>query len=83
MKNRLMLAAGCAVLWAVPAGAWVQHRAYTTHSGTYVAPHMQTAPNGTRLDNWSTRGNANPLTGRRGTEPAYPMPHLRSDGTYR
>ena len=83
MTNRWMLAAGCAVLIAVPAGAWVQHRAYTTSRGTFVAPHMQTAPNGTRLDNWSTRGNANPLTGMRGTQPVVPMPHLRSDGSYR
>jgi hypothetical protein len=41
---------------------------YTTKRGTYVAPHMQTNPNGTKLDNWSTKGNVNPYTGRPGTK---------------
>src|SRR5665213_3481153 len=44
-------------------------RGYTKSDGTYVAPHMQTNPNGTRNDNWSTRGNVNPYTGREGTKP--------------
>jgi len=43
-------------------------RPYTTTRGTYVAPHYQTNSNGTRLDNWSTRGNVNPFTGRPGTK---------------
>jgi hypothetical protein len=29
--------------------------------------YYSTRPNGTRLDNWSTRRNTNPFTGRRGT----------------
>jgi len=36
---------------------------YTTRSGTYVAPHYQTNPNGTQYDNFGTRGNLNPYTG--------------------
>ena|SRR5665213_50633 len=47
-------------------------RGYTKSDGTYVAPHMQTNPNGTRNDNWSTRGNVNPYTGQEGTKPADP-----------
>jgi hypothetical protein len=42
-------------------------RGYTTKSGTYVAPHRQTNPNGTKFDNWSTKGNINPYTGKPGT----------------
>lgn len=42
-------------------------RGYTRRDGTYVAPHRATNPNGTRADNWSTRGNVNPFTGRLGT----------------
>jgi len=30
-------------------------------------PHYRTSPNKSRLDNWSTKGNINPSTGRRGT----------------
>lgn len=44
-------------------------RGYTTKNGTYVAPHYQTNPDGTRNDNYSTRGNVNPHTGEAGTKP--------------
>jgi hypothetical protein len=40
---------------------------YTTNSGTYVAPHQQTNPNSTQMDNYGTRGNVNPSTGAVGT----------------
>lgn len=43
-------------------------RGYTTKKGTYVAPHRQTNPNGTKRDNWSTKGNVNPYTGKVGTK---------------
>jgi hypothetical protein len=45
-------------------------------NGTYVQPHMRSAPNGTTLDNWSTRGNVNPYTGRPGTQNPNPPPRL-------
>lgn len=41
---------------------------YTRSNGTYVAPSHSTNPNGTKLDNWSTRGNSNPYTGKEGTK---------------
>ena len=44
---------------------------YTRRDGTYVQPHYQTNPNGTKLDNYSTQGNANPYTGRAGTIDPY------------
>jgi hypothetical protein len=40
---------------------------YVTPQGTYVQPHIQTNPNNTQLDNFSTRGNVNPYTGQYGT----------------
>ncbi len=40
---------------------------YTTQSGHYVAPHYQTNPNNTQMDNYGTRGNVNPYTGQMGT----------------
>lgn len=43
---------------------------YTTRTGTYVAPHQRTAPDHTKSNNWSTRGNVNPITGKPGTKPA-------------
>ena len=41
---------------------------YTKQSGTYVAPARATNPNKTRLDNYSTKGNVNPYTGKKGTK---------------
>lgn len=48
---------------------------YTRANGTYVAPHYQTDPNGTRNDNFSTRGNINPHTGEVGDKPRDEDPH--------
>lgn len=44
-------------------------RGYTRKDGTYVAPHRATDPNRTRNDNYSTKGNVNPYTGKSGTKP--------------
>lgn len=46
-------------------------RGYTTRNGTYVAPHRATNPDSSRGNNWSTRGNVNPNTGRAGTQDPY------------
>lgn len=42
---------------------------YTKSNGTFVAPSHATNPNGTKADNWSTKGNVNPYTGKEGTKP--------------
>ncbi|MDP9892601.1 hypothetical protein J2W32_000954 [Variovorax boronicumulans] len=42
---------------------------YVKSNGTYVAPSHATNPNGTKADNWSTKGNVNPYTGKEGTKP--------------
>ena len=36
-------------------------------SGTYVAPHFRSVPDGNFYNNWSTKGNINPFTGAAGT----------------
>lgn len=41
---------------------------YTKKDGTYVAPYQRTAPNGTQRDNWSSKPNVNPYTGKEGTK---------------
>ena len=46
-------------------------KGYTTKRGTYVAPHRQSNSDGTQRNNWSTKGNANPSTGRTGTKTAH------------
>lgn len=42
-------------------------RGYTKKNGTYVAPYMRSTPNKLKFDNFSTKGNINPYTGKKGT----------------
>lgn len=51
-------------------GKSVSVRGYTRKDGTYVAPHMRSAPDGNFSNNWSTLGNVNPYTGTPGTKVA-------------
>ena len=56
---------------------------HVTSKGTYVQGHYRSAPNSTRLDNYSTQGNVNPYNGQPGTKslypstPSYKLPKLR------
>jgi len=43
------------------------HR-HITKSGTIVQQHYRTAPDHNRFNNWSSKGQANPYTGKRGTK---------------
>ncbi len=52
-------------------GGEVHVKAHVTKDGTYVPTHERTAPNATKLDNWSTKGNVNPNTGNAGTKDPY------------
>lgn len=45
----------------------VSVRGYTRRNGTYVAPYYRTSPNRVRYDNWSSKGNYNLYTGKKGT----------------
>ena len=75
-----VLLVGIAALAALAADAYAKGggrggshtvRGHVTSKGTYVAPHRATNPNSTRMDNWSTKGNVNPYTGRTGTKNPY------------
>ena len=43
-------------------------KGYTKKDGTYVAPSHATNPNGSKADNYSSKGNVNPYTGKEGTK---------------
>lgn len=45
----------------------LQNGYYKPSTGTYVAPHYKTENNNTNVDNFSTKGNTNYLTGKTGT----------------
>jgi hypothetical protein len=68
--KRLLASIFCIALLAsgVFAQGTVHVKGSTRKNGTYVAPHERTAPNKTKDDNWSTKGNVNPNTGKKGTK---------------
>lgn len=41
---------------------------YTTKKGTVVKPYYRTVPDKTKSNNFSTKGNNNPFTGKKGTK---------------
>jgi len=73
----VVLALFSALVLAKGSGAGGSHHVsgHVTKNGTYVAPHQATNPNDTKADNWSSKGNVNPYTGKEGTKDPYaPMP---------
>lgn len=46
--------------------AYSRVRGYTKRNGTYVIPHYRSSPNRYKWDNYSSRGNINPWTGKKG-----------------
>ena len=68
MKALLMLiAATLAATTALAAGSHSKN-SYVKKDGTYVAPSNATNPNKSKADNYSSKGNANPYTGKEGTK---------------
>ena len=57
------------LLLATTASAAKDHtvRGHFTKKGTYVAPSHATNPNHTQRDNYSSKPNVNPHTGKQGT----------------
>lgn len=83
MKAIAVLLALCAMLFVSVAEArGVRVRGYTRKDGTYVAPHYRSAPNSNRSDNYSTRGNYNPYTGKLGTVDPYAPGSLPRQTSY-
>ncbi len=54
---------------AVYADTWVN--GYMKSNGTYVPGHYRSSSDSTIDNNWSTKGNVNPHTGRIGTRDPY------------
>src|SRR5689334_12977417 len=52
----------------VLAGDDVYVNGYSRRDGTYVQPHMRSAPDSSYNNNWSTYPNVNPYTGQQGTK---------------
>lgn len=68
LAARIVAISLLSVLFLISAEASAsQHvRGHMKQNGTYVAPHNRTSANHTQRDNWSSKGNANPYTGKSG-----------------
>lgn len=73
--KKLILTILAATLIAPATSAQVRVEGYVKSDGTYVAPHYRSKPNSTKLDNYSTKGNVNPYTGKVGTKNVYSNPY--------
>lgn len=70
MLRRVIAALVFALLFAATALPAIADDTYVNgyfkSNGTYVEPHFRSAPNGNPYDNYSTKGNINPYTGKSG-----------------
>ena len=69
-----------ALLIASPAVAkTVSVKSHITKQGVYKPPSYRTSPNGTKIDNYSSKPNVNPYTGKTGAvDPLKtPSPHRK------
>lgn len=65
MKTLLMLLIPVALIAQVNPKS-ERTRNYTKRNGTHVQSYRRTVPNKTQRDNYSSKGNTNPNTGRKG-----------------
>lgn len=73
MKTIAALGLSLALLSAaVQADTYV--RPHVRSDGTYVRGHIRSAPDGSTYNNYSTRGNVNPYTGKSGYTSPYRQP---------
>jgi hypothetical protein len=52
-------------LLAPLASAAIHVKGYVRKNGTYVQPYLRSNPDHSKLNNWSTKGNINPYTGKK------------------
>lgn len=70
MKSLLLIAVVATVSLHVVAADHAV-KGYVKKDGTYVEPTVATNPNSSKLDNYSTKGNTNPVNGKDGTVDPY------------
>lgn len=60
----------CALL-ATPSVEAARVRGHVTKKGSYAQPHQRTNPDRSRANNYSSKPNVNPYTGKAGTRDSY------------
>jgi len=58
----------CLIIGSLALSAYADKsvKGYTKKDGTYVAPYHKSAANSSKADNYSSKGNENPYTGKKG-----------------
>lgn len=74
---RAILLSGLVLAFAGPVAADDYVKGHVRKDGTYVPGHYRTSPNNTKVDNYSTRGNVNPYTGKKGSVDPYASVYSR------
>lgn len=82
MKKFLMLLLAAVVLVAGVGEAKYQ-RGYFRKNGTYVSGHYKSSADGSKLNNYSTKGNRNPSTGKKGYKNPYKVKSYQMPKVYR
>jgi len=62
----MVLVTGFSIFAAPTAEARVGVRGHYRNNGTYVAPYYRSNPDSYRSNNWNSRYNYNPYTGKKG-----------------
>jgi hypothetical protein len=70
-RSFILLAAALLMFAGTADARSTRSSGYGKKSGTYVAPHYKTTPNKSKLDNYSSKPNVNPYTGKAGTVDPY------------
>ena len=77
-------------VYGLEASAQTRVGGYTRRDGTHVQPYYRSRPDGNFSNNWSTKGNVNPYTGKPGTRVTPPssrsvtgsIPNSEGNGTH-
>lgn len=73
-QMKIITAAALLAIATTATAADTYTKGYVRKDGVYVQPHYSTAPDNSRLNNYSTQGNVNPYTGQPGTVNPYTPP---------
>lgn len=71
MRKLIMGLAALSICFLLPIVVFakiVQVKSTVTKRGVYRPVHIRTSPNNTKRDNMITKGNVNPVTGKKGTK---------------
>jgi hypothetical protein len=67
--KKIIISSALIAIMATSAMAQVRVKGHVRQNGTYVQPSVRTAPDSSRMNNYSTKGNTNPYSGNKGYEP--------------